>query len=120
MPDDPRIADLRWPVIIARREQAPAAGGEIQETLTHVARVRADIQPIGTSTFWGTQATDAPVTHSIRMRWIAGIDNTYVILRETLSPLNLPITELYRVRRTMDLGGRKRWLLIQAELEVRE
>lgn len=117
-PDEVPIGKLRWPVQIATRVQVPTVGGTgITETLTIVANVRADIQAIGALTFFGAQQTDIPVTHKIRMRWQDYLDITHVILRTTTRPDGTSRTETFRIRRIAEMGGRKRFVSLDVELE---
>lgn len=153
MPFDPSgglagsIGSLRWRVTLYRRYQTPDPGLGVKETLVPIATVQADIQPTYPSTFYNAVAVDTPVSHLIRVRWFDYIDNTHVIMRSTLRPIeqiptqwddgatqwddgatlwDLPTsmtapqrqrTELYRVRRTKEIAGRKRFVEFECELE---
>jgi head-tail adaptor len=116
--DEVPIGRLRWPITIATRLQAPTAGGTgITETLQTVANVRAEIEAIGALTFFAAEQADRPVTHRIRMRWQDCLDITHVITRSTTRPDGSTRTETFRIRRIKELGGRKRFVEIEAELE---
>ena len=120
--EDPHVAigRLRWPVTLASREQAANAQGGITETLTGSVTVYADIQAVGALTFWATGAyeqTDTPITHRIFMRWHDYLDQTKAVIRETARPDGTTRTEVFRVRRIKELGGRKRFVVIEAQLE---
>ena len=117
---DIRVGDLRSRVYICERRQAPAADGSIAETFAPLATVYAKVEPIGDMTFWGAQQTDTPVTHRITMRWLDMLSPLHVIMRESLRPNNDVRTELFRVRRIKELQGRMRWVVVAAELEVRQ
>lgn len=118
MPETVTIGQLRWPVMIARRVQAPAADGVgVAETLRHVAHVRARVDPIGAATYYGAAATDTPFTHKIWVRWLPWLDTRHVLLRATEMPGGGYRSELLRVRRVGDWNGRKRFSYIEAEEE---
>lgn len=110
------IGSLRWPVTIATRTQAAADGGGLQETLTELQTVMADIQPTGALTFYSGVQVDTPITHKIRIRWLDWIDTTHVVIRNTTRLDGSTRQEMFRVRRVKEIDGRKRF----AELEVEE
>jgi head-tail adaptor len=119
---DPRrvqIGKLRWPVIIAQRDQTAVAGGGMQEQLTEIITVRADVQPVGPMTFYGSAQVDTPVTHKVTVRWLDWLDATHVIIRDTARPDRTIRREVFRIRRVMELDGRKRFALMECELEKR-
>jgi head-tail adaptor len=113
----PEIGSLRWKVLLFRRNQAPATGSGIAETLERFGEAWADIQPVGAMTFYGAAQTDTPVTHRIILRWRFGLDTTHAVQRTTRGPDGVERLETFRVRRSYDLDGRKRFLVIEAELE---
>lgn len=121
VPEDERvrIGRLRWPVLIARRSQVPEAlGCGITEAFPGMVRVRADVQPVGAMTYWGSMQTDSPgITHRIYIRWCDALDNTAVIFRTTRRNDGSIRWERFRVRRCKELGGRKRFLCVECELE---
>ena len=123
MPDNPSgqlagtsgIGALRWQVTLYRRDQSAAEDLALQETLVPIAIVRADIQPTYASTFYASTQVDTPITHMINVRWLDYPSTIEVIARTTQYPT--PRTELYRVRRTKEVGGRKRFLQMECEIE---
>ena len=122
MPGDTvALGDLRWPVRLYRRDQTPAASLGIAETLVPMGVRRAKIEALRPLTFWtaaGGEQTEAPVTHMIWMRWLDYPPTTWVIMRSTFLTDRVTLrVETFRVRRTMEMGGRKRFLQIEAELE---
>jgi len=121
VPDDERvrIGRLKWPVLIARRDQLPeTAGTGILDLFPTMQKVRADVQPVGALTFWGTMQTESPgISHRIFMRWFDAISNTHVIFRTTHLPDGALRWERFRIRRWKELGGRKRFVCIEVELE---
>ena len=121
MPRDPSgaLADglgtLRWVVTLYRRDQAPADDMALIENLVPLATVHADIQPTYASTFYASTQVDTPITHMINVRWFDYPSTIEVVARTTQRPT--PRTELYRVRRTKEIGGRKRFIQMECELE---
>jgi hypothetical protein len=112
------IAALRWLVMLYRRDQAPGPNSAIAETLVLIATVHADIQPTYPSTFYNSAQIDTPVTHLIRTRWLDYVENVHVIIRTTTRPTDgTNRSELFRVRRVKEIGGRKRFCEFECELE---
>ena len=120
-PNAVEIGSLRWPVVIATRQQAadPDSAG-ILETIADTQTVRADVQPIGPMTFYAAEQIDTPVTHKIVIRWLDWIDTTCVIFRATQRLDGSVRHERFRIRRVMEIDGRKRFLRLDCELEKRE
>ena len=104
-----------------RRDQAPDPDGPaISESLVRIADVHADIQPTYPSTFYLSAQVETPITHLIRLRWLDYVENIYVIIRSTFRPdpqVSRYRTEIFRVRRTKEIGGRKRFIELECELE---
>ena len=124
MPVDPSgglaggIGSLRWLVTLYRRDQAPADDMALTETLVPLATVHADIQPTYASTFYQSTQVDTPVTHMINIRWADYPATIDVIARSTKRPDSAGLrTELFRVRRTKEVSGRKRFIQLECELE---
>ena len=115
-----RIGSLRWRVTIATREQEPDPDSPgIVERLAKLQTVRADIQPIGTMTFYAAEQVDTPLTHKIVIRWLDWVDTTHVVFRVTKRPDGSDMVERFRVRRVMPIDGRQRFLRMDCELEQR-
>lgn len=113
------IASLRWLVQLYRRVQAPAGGGGLSESLELIASIHGDVQPSWASTFNDSKAIDEPISHVICTRWVDYIENTSVVMRSTWRPTDGTCrTELFRVRRVKEVGGRKRFSAIECELEA--
>lgn len=103
---------------IGRRDQRPAAASAgIDESFVEVEQVWANILPVGTMTFWGGVQVDSPVTHRIWTRWIDYLDNRHAVLRDVTLPGGGTRREIFRVRRVVEDQGRKRFTMIEAELE---
>lgn len=116
------VGELRWPVILARRIQAPTTASRIMETLKIVAYRHARVLAVAPLTFVAGMQIDVPTTHRIAFRWIDydQSSNDMVIVRETTTPEGLKRRELFRIRRTIELGGRKRFVETECELEKSE
>ena len=117
-----RLGQLRWPVTVARRRQNfdPPGGVGINEDWVAIQVVHAEVIPSSGLTFWmtgGQEQVDTPITHRITTRWLGYLDNNYVIARNTRLPDGTMRGELFRLHRIKELGGRKRFTSIDAELE---
>jgi head-tail adaptor len=126
LPDNPSgqlaasngIGSLRWWVTLYRRDQAPADDLALQETLVAIATVRADIQPTYPSTFFQSTQVDTPTTHMITIRWQDYLSTAVIVTRVTeRAPDGTLRGELFRVRRSLELAGRKRFIRMECELE---
>lgn len=114
------IGRLRWPVYIATRAQvAQQDDTGIDEILRDQQPVKADIQPVGALTFWGHggEQIDGPITHRIFIRWLEYLRNDQVVLRRTMMRDGRSRFERFRVRRVREIGGRKRFVILEVELE---
>lgn len=121
-PEALALRRLRWPVALVTRQQLPQIDGPgIDELLLTCAVVRADIQPVGALQFWdtagGMEQVDSPFTHRIFLRWTGTIDQTGAVLRSARCPDQTIRTEVFRVRRMKELGGRKRFVCLEVDLE---
>ncbi len=120
MADDNSIGRLRWPVYIATRQQAPdPASPGFVESLANTTLVHANVQPMGPMTFYAGVQVDTPVTHKIFVRWLDWLDTTCIIYRQTVRPDRSTRIEIFRIRRVMELEGRKRFLRLDCEQEMR-
>jgi head-tail adaptor len=124
MPDDPSgayaasIGALRWVVTLYRRDQAPADDLALQETLVPLATVHANVQPSRPSTLYQSTQIDGPVTHMIDIRWQDYPATIDVVARSRNRPDGTGLrTELFRVRRSTEIGGRLRFIRMECELE---
>jgi len=135
------VGSLRWLVTLYRRDQAPADDLALTENLVPLATVHADIQPTYASTFYQSTQVDTPVTHMICIRWQDYLATIDVVVRTTRLPGSgggggdfsgdfggdfagggtgtggTMRTEIFRVRRTKEIAGRKRFLQMECELE---
>jgi head-tail adaptor len=118
LPGSGGLGTLRWLVTLYRRDQTPADDMALVEHLIPIATVHADIAPTYASTFYLSTQVDTPITHMITVRWLDYPGTIEVIARSTRRPNDGALrTELYRVRRTKEVGGRKRFLQMECELE---
>lgn len=100
------------------RVQAPAADLALDEKFVRIATVRADIQPTYPSTFYQSTQVDTPVTHLITIRWRDYPTTMEVVTRVGDRPSDDTLRgELFRIRRTKELAGRKRFLQMECEIE---
>lgn len=102
---------------ITARAQTAASTGGLADTLTSPQTVMADIQPVGPMTFYGSAQVDTPVTHKIITRWLDYVDTNSIITRVTRRNDGSQRTETFRIRRVLEIDGRKRFLSMECELE---
>jgi hypothetical protein len=123
MPDNPSgalaasIGSLRWLVTLYRRDQAPADDLALTENLVPIAIVHADIQATRPGTFYQSVQVDTPTTHMIFIRWQDYPTTIEVVIRTTQRPDGSLRSEVYRVRRSLEIAGRKRFIQLECELE---
>lgn len=117
---NPAIGELRWPVVIVRRDQIPVDEGEIAELNVSAIHARAKIEPVYAATYYGSAQVDTPVTHMIWLRWLDNLDTTHAVIRTMRRKDGTARFEVFRVRRVKELEGRQRFLMIEAELEQRQ
>ncbi|MGA7055331.1 MAG: head-tail adaptor protein [Mycobacterium sp.] len=118
LPLDNGIAQLRWRVTLYRRDQFPGPDSAITESFVPIATVHADVQPTYPGTFYLSAQVETPITHLIRIRWLDYVEVTAIIMRTTYRPTDRTYrTELFRVRRTKEIAGRKRFAELECELE---
>lgn len=121
MAEKVRIGRLRWPVTLYQRKQVVTPGGPgITETRLNETPLHADIQPVGPMTFYGAINADPEqkVTHRITLRWTDLLDFTNAIERVMIRPDGTQRVDTFRVRRILEVEGRQRFVMIEAELEV--
>lgn len=113
------IGSLRWPVTIAKRTNVAVTGGGMNDGLTDIIQVRADIKPVGPMTFYGAAQVDTPVTHKVTLRWLDWLSTTHVIIRDSIREDKTTRREVFRIRRVMEIDGRRRFCSVECELEKR-
>lgn len=111
------IGTLRWLVTLYRRAQEPNDDLALLESLVPIATVHANIEPTYASTFYASTQVDSPITHMITIRWENYPETVDAIARSTILRDGSQRTELFRVRRTKEIAGRKRFLQMECELE---
>lgn len=118
--DDLPIGNRRWLVSLARRVEANEdAGPGLTATYEYIADVWADVQPVGSITYYESIQTDQPITHRIFIRWRPDIRLFDCVIRNTTDPFGNSLREIYMIKRSSDWKGRKRFLAIEARLEER-
>lgn len=112
---------MRWPVYLATRLQiAQVDASGIDEQLENMTKVHADIQALGAMSYWNAAQNELPISHRVFIRWVEAVENTVVVIRQTIRPDRSIRTEQFRVRRWKELGGRKRFVLLEVDEEKRE
>ncbi len=107
----PRPGELREVVLIRRRADMPMAGGGVAASFTGERYADAKIEPVGTAVYQAGVQTDDRITHRVFLRseMAAGVDQASEIVCDDV---------VYRVRRSGDIGGTRRFAVIEVE-EVR-
>jgi hypothetical protein len=111
------VGALRWVATIYRRDQSPADDMALTENLVPLATVHANIQPSYPSTFFQSTQIDGPVTHMIDLRWQYFPATIEVVICSTRVPSGGLRSDIYRVRRSTEIGGRKRFIRLECEFE---
>lgn len=115
-----KIGRLRWLVQLLTREQYAIAGGTgIAEAALGKA-VHADIQALGPVTFYGAVTAGSDVTHRVICRWQDYVDMTHAVQRYSSRPDGSQRVETFRVRRSFEYEGRKRFQILECALETSE
>ncbi len=115
-----RVGDLRWPLwLVTRVQTADPSGTDIIETATNGRLVHAAVEPITALEVWnGTREAPYQTTHIITTRWLDYIDNTRAFVRQTVRPTDgATRTEVFRVQRVTEVGGRKRFSRCECRVE---
>lgn len=120
----PRIGDLRHRIDITRETEEPDNDVGSVKTYALLARVDAEITPVGT-TLWqagqvaGTTYQDErfKITHRFTIRYRHGLHIADYIFHATTQPDGTIITSKYRILRSAPWQGRNRFLIIEAELQ---
>ncbi len=112
------IGELRWPVYLCTRQQvAQIDSTGIDEFVQNQIAIYASIEPIGLQTFIAGQQIDTPITHRLTVRWIDNVDMFDVIIRQLMRDDGTIRMETFRIRRTAEVQGRQRFLVLDCELE---
>ena len=117
LPGGAGIGTLRWLVTLYRRDQVPGGDLGLAESLVPIATVHADIQDTTPNTFWQSTQVESPITHMVTIRWQNYPATIEVVARSSNAPGGGQRTELFRVRRTKEVMGRKRFIQMECELE---
>ena len=103
---------------IGLRDQQPdLAGTGIIESMVEIRWIWANVLPIGAMTFYQASQTDTPVTHRVWTRWLGYVDTKHIVLRDIALPDSGRRRELFRIRRVAEDAGRKRYTMLEVELE---
>lgn len=104
----PRPGELRELILIRRRGDMPVTGGGVEANFSGEREVDAKVEPVGTAVYLAGTQTDGKITHRvfIRSEMAVGIDSAWEIVYDGV---------VYRVRRSSDIGGSRRFAVIEVE-----
>jgi len=118
---DPRpVGQMRWPCWIVQRNQVPDDDRSIFESYLGAEIVWCSVEPVGAQTFYEGIAVETGITHWIEARWLDNIDLRFAIIRASRRADGTVRVEIFRVRKVGEKQGRKRRVIIGAELERRD
>lgn len=104
----PRTGELRELVLIRQRTDMPMTGGGVAASFTGERYADAKIEPVGTAVYQAGVQTDDKLTHRVFLRseMAVGVDGACEIVCDDV---------VYRVRRCADIGGARRFAVIEVE-----
>lgn len=118
MMQNPMIGQLRHRIWIGERVADPLNDGGVYESIAQPRRFSAAIEPVGTMVFQNGAQTGEAITHRIKIRWTDFPQMHWVAWRETLRPDGSTRREIFKIKRVSEINGEKRFLLLEAELEI--
>lgn len=118
---EPAAGDLNRRLAIRRRTDLPADDMGLESTFSALKARWGKIQPVGTAVYSAGVQADSKITHRIWFRFITGITDAHEIVHVTGMPGEdgsysvVPETPLYRVKRSADMNGARRFTLLEVE-----
>lgn len=118
---EPAAGELNRRLAIRRRTDQPADDMGLDSTFSILKARWGKIQPVGTAVYTEGVQTDVKITHRIWFRIIKGITDAHEIVHVTRVPgvdevyEVVPETPLYRVKRSADMNGSRRFTLLEVE-----
>ncbi|AKV07915.1 hypothetical protein B723_16430 [Pseudomonas fluorescens NCIMB 11764] len=118
---EPAAGELNRRLAIRRRTDQPADNMGLDSTFSVLKARWGKIQPVGTAVYSEGVQTDVKITHRIWFRIIKGITDAHEIVHVTRVPgvddvyEVVPETPLYRVKRSADMNGSRRFTLLEVE-----
>jgi len=110
--DIPVIGKLSKRATLRRWQDVPNATFGIDQTFDVGIDAWANIEPVGSAIFWGTQQIESGVTHRIIVRKSSDITEQKITGEHVVECSGLR----YRVKRASDLNGSGRFVVIECEL----
>ena len=118
---EPAAGELNRRLAIRRRIDQPAADMGLDSTFSVLKARWGKIQPVGTAVYSEGVQTDVKITHRIWFRSVKGITDAHEIVHVTRAAgvdevyEVVPDTPLYRVKRSADMNGSRRFTLLEVE-----
>ncbi|VEF08408.1 Bacteriophage head-tail adaptor [Pseudomonas fluorescens] len=118
---EPAAGELNRRLAIRRRIDLPANDMGLDPLFSVLKGRWGKIQPVGTAVYAEGVQTDAKVTHRIWFRILKGITDAHEVVHVAKVPGAedvyevVPDTPLYRVKRSADMNGTRRFTLLEVE-----
>ncbi|MFL1477458.1 head-tail adaptor protein [Pseudomonas grimontii] len=118
---EPGAGELNRRLAIRRRTDLPAGDMGLDSVFSALTARWGKIQPVGTAVYAEGVQTEVKVTHRIWFRIVKGVTDTHEIVHVTQTPglpgvyEVVPETPIYRVKRSADMNGSRRFTLLEVE-----
>lgn len=118
---EPAAGELNRRLAIRRRLDLPAGDMGLDSVFSELKARWGKIQPVGTAVYAEGVQTDGKITHRIWFRIVQGITDAHEVVHVSQVPGTegayevVPGTPLYRVKRSADMNGSRRFTLLEVE-----
>lgn len=107
---EPGAGELTRRVIIRRRTDAPFADAELVPEFPEQRKTWAKVEPVGGVVYAAGVQAESLVTHRVIVRYRHGITEAHEVVER-----HAGADTVYRVRRSYDLNGARRFTVIEVE-----
>lgn len=118
---EPSAGELNRRLAIRRRTDLPADDMGLESVFSVLKPRWGKVQPVGTAVYAEGVQTEVKVTHRIWLRLVRGITDAHEIVHVSQVPGAdgiyevSPETPIYRVKRSADMNGSRRFTLLEVE-----